>query len=162
MGEDDMGVSTLDGTLEAANLKHEGRGVSFFDSIRIRRSDGGVEDLGKTAVAPNLAELLKPGAAGRFYFYSSIDHKGLHGLRLADGASAYGFPPNNERIMLMMMVVMVAWLATGLLQDGSVRIIPVTLFAFGAIVFTLFRKTRMESRRQFDGDASFAAAAPAV
>ena len=154
-----MSVSTIDGTVEAATLKRTVRNISVFESISIRRDDGSEHRLGKSMVPNAVAEALKPGTRGRFYLYSSIDHKGVHGVRTADGRSAYGFARNNERIMLVVLVLNALWLAGGFALDGRVRFIPLALVVLALVVYPLYRKVRVESRRQFEADAGYAARA---
>jgi hypothetical protein len=149
-----MSVAAIDGTLEAANLKRKVRNMSIYDSIVIRRDGGGEERLGKTVVANAVADALQPGTRGRFYTYASIDHKGLHGVRTADGKAVYDFPQNNEKLMLVVLAVSVIWLVGGILLDGGVRFFPLALVLLAVIVYPLYRKTRLESRRQFDADSS--------
>ena len=152
-----MSVAAIDGTLEAANLKRRVRNISVYDSIVIRRADGREERLGKTMVSNPVADALRPGTRGRFYTYASIDHKGMHGVRTADGKAVYDFPQNNEKLMLIVLAVNVIWLAGGILLDGKARWFPLALVALAAIVYPLYRKTRLESRRQFDADAGHVA-----
>ena len=49
----------------------------------------------------NVADALKPGTRGRFYLYTAIDHRGIHGVRTADGREIYGFGKQNEIISLV-------------------------------------------------------------
>ena len=148
-----MSVAVIDGTLEAANLKRRVRNISVYDSIVIRRDGGGEERLGKTMVSNPVADMLQPGTRGRFYTYASIDHKGMHGVRTAD-KSVYDFPQNNEKLMLIVGAINLVWLVGGVLYDGRARLLPLALVALAAIVYPLYRKTRLETRRQFEADAS--------
>lgn len=149
-----MSVTAIDGTLEAASLKRKVRNISIYDSIVIRRDGGGEERLGKTMVSNPVADLLEPGTRGRFYTYASIDHKGMHGVRTADGKAAYDFPQNNEKIAIFVFVVNAIWLIGGVLLDGGVRLFPLALTALAVVIYPLYRKTRMEALRQFEADAS--------
>src|SRR5688572_24486861 len=106
-----MPVSTIDGTLEAAALKRRVRNISIYDNLTFRRDDGSEHRLGKSVVPNEVADALKPGTKGRFYLYSSIDHKGVRG---AGGVSAYGYARNNERLMLIVLVLNALWLIGGL------------------------------------------------
>lgn len=154
-----MPVSTIDGTVESATLKRTVRNISVYDSISFRRDDGSEHRLGKSMVPNAVAEALKPGTKGRFYLYSSIDHKGVHGVRTADGKSAYGFAQNNERIMLVVLVLNALWLAGGVAVDGQIRLFPLALVVLAVVVYPLYRKTRMESLRQFEADSGYPARA---
>jgi hypothetical protein len=149
-----MSVSAIVGTLEAANLKRRVRNISIYDSLVIRRDGGGEERLGKTIISNKVADLLQPGTRGRFYSYASIDHKGMHGVRTADGKAAYDFPQNNEKISIVVFVVNAIWLIGGVLLDGGVRLLPLALIALSAVIYPLYRKTRMEALRQFEADSS--------
>ena len=149
-----MSVAAIDGTLEAANLKRRVRNISVYDSLVIRRDGGGEERLGKTMVSNQVADSLEPGTRGRFYTYASIDHKGMHGVRTADGKAVYDFPQNNEKIMLVVLALNLVWLVGGILYDGRARYFPLALVVLAAVVYPLYRKTRLEARRQFDADSS--------
>jgi hypothetical protein len=149
-----MSVAAIDGTLEAASLKRKVRNISVYDSIVIRRDGGGEERLGKTIVGNPVADALQPGTRGRFYTYASIDHKGMHAVRTADGKAVYDFPQNNEKLMLVVLAVNLIWLVGGILLDGRARYFPLALVVLAAIVYPLYRKTRLECRRQFDADSS--------
>jgi hypothetical protein len=153
-----MTVSTIEGTLEAANLKRRAKSVSVYDSILFRRADGSERRLGKTMVANAVADALQPGARGRFYLYSAIDHKGLHGLRTAAGAAIHEFPGSNERLMLVVLVINLVLLIGRFLVEGMVWFLPLGLVVMAGILYPLYRKTRTESRRQFDSDSGYAAA----
>lgn len=156
-----MSVAALDGTLEAANLKRRGKSASLFDSIVVRRSDGGEERLGKTIVANVVADALRPGTIGRFYHYSAIDHKGLHGLRTAEGVAIHEFPGSSERLMLVVLIINLILLVGRLLIDGKIWFLPLGLVVLAGVVYPLYRKTRMESRHQFEADSGYAAGSEA-
>ena len=148
-----MPVSTIDGIVEAAALKRRVRNISIYDSIAFRLDDGSEHWLGKSIVPNTVADVLKPGTKGRFYLYSSIDHKGVHGVRSVGGVSAYGYAQNNERLMLIVLGLNALWLVGGVFLDGQVRLFPLALAVLAVVVYPLYRKTRIESRRQFDADA---------
>jgi hypothetical protein len=149
-----MSVNAIDGTLEAANVKRRVRNISVYDSLVIRRDGGGEERLGKTMISNKVADALEPGMRGRFYTYASIDHKGMHGVRTADGKAAYDFPQNNEKIAIVVFVVNAIWLIGGILLDGGVRLFPLALIALSVVIYPLYRKTRIEAQRQFEADSS--------
>ena len=149
-----MSVAAINGTLEAANLKRKVRNISVYDSIVIRRDDGSEERLGKTMVSNPVADALQPGTRGRFYTYASIDHKGMHGVRAADGKSVFDFPKNNETIALIVLVVNLIWLIGGVLLDGQIRLFPLALTVFGGVIYPLYRNTRMQALRQFEADSA--------
>jgi hypothetical protein len=150
-----MAVSTVDGTIEAAALKRRARNISIYDSITFRRDGGSEHRLGKSVVPNEVADALKPGTKGRFYLYSSIDHKGVHGVRSADGTAVHGYSQTNERLMLIVFALNALWLVGGTLLDGQVRLFPLALVVLAVVVYPLYRKTRIESRRQFDADAGY-------
>lgn len=153
-----MSVSTIDGTLEAANLKRRGKSASLFDSVVIRTADGQEKRLGKTIVANAVADAMQPGTRGRFYPYSAIDHKGMHGLRTVDGVAIHEFPGSSERLMLIVLIINVVLLIGRFALEGKVWLLPLGLVVLAGIVYPLYRKTRIESRRQFDADSGYPAA----
>lgn len=153
-----MSVSIIDGTLEAANLKRRARSASVYDSIQFRRPDGREERLGKTIVANPVADALKPGTRGRFYIYSAIDHRGMHGLRTADGVAIHEFPGSSERLMLIVLIINLVLLVGRFALEGKVWFLPLALVVLTGIVYPLYRKTRIESLRQFDADGGYSVA----
>lgn len=152
-----MSVSAVDGTLEAVDLRRKTRQLSVYNSLIFRLADGGEMRLAKAVVANQVAAALEPGTRGRFYLYKSIDQKGIHGVRAADGTSVHVFPRVNERLMLMVLIINAILLVGRILIDGSLWLLPLGLVVMGAIVYPLYRKTRVESERQFHGDSGYAA-----
>ena len=43
------------------------------------------------------APCSQPGTSGRFYLYTAIDHRGIHGVRDDEGRSAFAFPRSTKR-----------------------------------------------------------------
>jgi hypothetical protein len=150
-----MSVSIVDGTLEAVELRRKARHLSVFNLLLIRRVDGSEQRVSKAVVAAKVAEALKPGASGRFYLYRSIDQKGVHGVRLADGTSLFDYPKLNERLMLMVLIVNCILLVGRLALEGRIWLFALALIVFAAIVYPLYRRTHMEARDQFDADKGF-------
>ena len=156
-----MSVSTIDGTLETANLKRRTRIHSVYDSIVIRRDDGGEERLAKAVVGNRIADALRPGTHGRFYLYKSIDYKGVHGIRAAGDVAVQDYPANNERLMLMVLVMSIIMVVGRVILQDVVWLLPLGLIVLAAITYPLYRKTRIEARQQFDRDSAYAAPAAA-
>src|SRR5687767_7625785 len=115
-----MSVSQVDGKVLAVLVKFNRRGVVRLDHIELERPDGRTERIAKPVVAGEVAELIAPGAEGRFYLYKVLDVKGVHGVRLADGTERYAYPGNNAVIFLILIAVSVAWLALRLFDRGDV------------------------------------------
>lgn len=147
-----MSVSHVDGKVLAAPVKFNRKGVVRFDHIELERPDGRTERIGKPVVAAEVAELIAPGAEGRFYAYKVLDVKGIHGVRLADGTERYAYPGNNAVIFLVVLVISVAWLALRIFDRGDVPLLGVLMFVLGAVGFFFTRSNRAETKRQFDGD----------
>ena len=110
-----MAVRTIDGTIEEVELKNRRKLGSVYSRVVFRLPDGRREEVGKSVVWNNVADHLKPGTKGRFYLYSAIDHRGIHGVRTADGAEAYGFGKQNEivSIVVLVMAALTFWLNYG-------------------------------------------------
>lgn len=148
-----MTIETIDGTVETATVKQSNAKVSIYEAIAFRLADGSERRLEKVAVAPAVAPLLQPGAQGRFYAYSAIDHKGIVAVRSKDGRSAYAIPSGNERIMLIAAVVGALWFTGVLIARGDVALLGLVLAVGGAVGFYFYRRTRIESRALYDADA---------
>ena len=147
-----MSVSILDGKVVEAPVKFSRKGVVRYNYIEFERPGGKVERIGKPLTTDAVAELIAPGAVGRFYLYKVLDVKGIHGVRLAGGAERYAYPGNNAGIFLGVLAMSVAWLALRIFDRGDVPLLGVLLFALGIVGFFLTRSNRAETRRQFDGD----------
>ena len=147
-----MAVSIVDGTLESFELKRKAPAVSIYRDLVIRHGDGGETRLRKSVSAAKVAEQLELGAKGRFYLYESIDNKGIHGVRLENGATVHAFPVMNERVMLLVLVINCVLLIGRILIEGVLWYLPLALIVLAAIVYPLYRKTHLEAREQFQRD----------
>jgi hypothetical protein len=147
-----MSVSVLDGKVIEAPVKFSRKGVVRYNHIAFERLDGGIERIAKPVTTDAVAELIAPGAEGRFYLHRVLDVKGIHGVRLAGGAERYAYPGNNAGIFLGVLAISVAWLALRIFDRGDVPLLGVLLFALGIVGFFLTRSNRSETKRQFDGD----------
>ncbi len=152
-----MAVSTVDGTIQAFDLKRKTPSHSVFRDLVIRGADGKEAKLPKSVVARKVADSIRIGASGRFYLYEAIDHKGIHGVRLADGTSAHGYPVMNERVMLLVLVLNCVLFVGRIAIEGRIWPLPLVLIVLASIVYPLYRRTHLEARAQFDGDKSFRA-----
>ena len=147
-----MTTSIIDGTIEEAHLKRSFRNIRVFDPVLIRRRDGQVENLGKTIVEGNLAHHIVPGAAGRFYRFAAIDHRGIHGVRLDNGEEAYGFARNNEIVSIICILVGGALFALYLLTGKVVTGWMWLTLPIGLIGLPLYWSARAAAWRQYAGD----------
>jgi hypothetical protein len=147
-----MSVSVLDGKVVEAPVKFSRKGVVRYAYIEFERPGGGTERIGKLVTTDTVAELIAPGAEGRFYLYKVLDVKGIHGVRLADGTERYAYPGLNAGIFLGVVAMSVIWMALRIFDRGDVPLLGVLLFGFGVVGFFLTRSNRAETKRQFDGD----------
>lgn len=158
-----MSVSVVDGTIEEAVLGRRAAKVQFFKHITFRLADGGQRSIAKAVAHSQLAGHLKPGASGRFYLFTAIDHRGVHGFRDRGGRALFHYPRNNEVIMLVLVILMALWAAVSLAVIGDVGIIQAVILLLGPIAWFFFRKTRLEAQRQFEADCGYSpASAPAA
>ena len=147
-----MAVSIVDGTLESFELKRKAPAISIYRDLVIRHGDGGETRFRKAVSAAKVAEKLEVGAKGRFYLYEAIDTKGIHGVRLDNGARVHAFPVMNERVMLLVLVLNCVLLIGRILIEGVLWYLPLALIVLAAIVYPLYRKTHLEAREQFQRD----------
>ena len=150
-----MAVSTIDGTLVEAEPGRQAAGIRVFRKLVFRLDSGEEQIVSKALTNSKLAERLQPGAKGRFYLFKAIDHRGVHGVRLVDGEPLHAFPKNNERISLILLIVMVAWIAGALILVGGLPIFATIMVLFGVPYYVLIVNMRGEARRQFEGDAAY-------
>lgn len=154
-----MGVSTIDGTLEEAVLKRVRRNIRIYERLTFRLRDGSSKSVAKAVVDAPVAEKLLPGTSGRFYLYTAIDHRGVHGVRSDSGGSVFGYPKNNEKIMLVMIPLLTLWVGAALIFLGGIPILPSIILVLSVPFFFLYRNTRLQAQRQFDSDSGYAPAA---
>lgn len=148
-----MGVSSIDGTLEEAHLKRARRNLRIYDQLKFRLADGGTKTVAKAVVDEAVAELLLPGTSGRFYLYTAIDHRGVHGVRAENGRSAFKYPRNNEIAMLAVAGIGLALILFNLAMD-RLSIWGLLCLVLGALGYFLYRATRSAAEGQYAGDAS--------
>lgn len=147
-----MSVSIIDGTLETITAKPRGRMVRLRD-VTFLKADGTKESLpGLTIAAPLVAEALRPGTRGRFYLFKALDHKGIHAARPTGGRSILAFPRTNETLMAILCVINLVWVAATVVIREGVPLLGVALMVFTAVLFLLYRATRMEAERQVAAD----------
>lgn len=159
-----MATSTLDGIVEEAALKRSFSNMRVFEHITFRRPDGSSVRLGKTIMSGTVADQLHPGVSGRFYLYSTIDHKGLHGFRDTQGRAAYGFPRNNEYGAIACAVIGALLIWFHLSVNDALSIWGVICVVIGVPSFFIYLSARLAAQKQFEADAQYRppAAAPAA
>lgn len=154
-----MGTSIIDGTIEDTQLKRAKAGIAIFSSIRFRLDDGSSRTITKAVLKQAVADEIKPGSRGRFYLFSAFDIGGIHGVRLAGGRSAYGFPGNNKRIFLIVTIVNILWVAARIAIDGRITFLGVGLAILGTVGFIFMRKGENEAKQQYESDGGYVAPA---
>jgi hypothetical protein len=70
-----MSVSVLDGKVIEAPVKFSRKGVVRYNHIAFERLDGSIEQIAKPVTTDAVAELIAPGAEGRFYLHRVLDVK---------------------------------------------------------------------------------------
>lgn len=157
-----MGVSILDGTIEEAALKRSVRNLRVFHHVRFRLRDGGTKSVAKPVVDASVAHLLQPGTSGRFYLYTSIDQRGIHGVRDDQGHAAFGFPKNNEIAMLVVFIFSMVWVGITLGTLAAAPILGTILLLLSAPYYLYLNKLRHDAKRQFEADSHYAPAPSAA
>ena len=148
-----MGVSIVDGTIEEAVLKKARSNLRIYQYIKFRQADGETMTVAKPIVDETVAALLTPGTSGRFYLFTQIDHRGIHGVRTSDGREILNFPKHGEKQMLIMGVMGVVMLFLFLALDkiSGWAVIFILLSVPG---YLLYRSTRSSAERQYAEDGS--------
>ena len=158
-----MGVSTIDATIVEAEPGRRAARVRFFKKIVFRLDDGTTRTVAKAVVHSSLAGHLQPGAQGRFYLFTAIDHRGLHGFRDRKGGAFFHFPKNNEVLTLFMTIIMGLWVGGALVAVGGLPVLATIFLILGIPAYILFRQTRIQAQRQFEADnQAVVAAQPAA
>lgn len=154
-----MGVSVIDGTIEEVVLRRRRKLGSVYDRVVFRLDDGSAKTWGKSVIWNNVADQLKPGLRGRFYLYTAIDHRGIHGIRTMDGREVYGFGKQNEIISIVIFVTMALLVAISIAAMGDAPLLATILLILSIPMYVLYRGTRVQAERQFQADAGFRPAA---
>ena len=145
-----MSVSIVDGTVTEA-VKTRTEPFARYSMLTISRASGGTKQIKGPVAASVIAERLVAGAEGRFYLFKAIDHQGIHGIRLTDGTELYAYPGNNLRLFVMATVIAIAWIAISVVRD-KLPLFAVLLLVVGTVGTVLSRKSKVETRQQFDAD----------
>ncbi|MBX3560705.1 MAG: hypothetical protein KF780_02725 [Sphingomonas sp.] len=147
-----MGVSIIDGAIEAADLKRATGRVRIYRSITIRRGDGQTEEVKKPIVHADLTPHVEPGKSGRFYLFQSIDHRGIHAVRPHGGAPVFRYPRTNELAGMGLTLFTAVWIAISLNYIGDFSIFALLGFLIGATVWVLNWRLRRSAERQYADD----------
>lgn len=151
-----MAVSVIEGTLEGAAVKRIRGKTRIYQSLQFRLRDGSSRSIAKAIVHEDVAALLEPGTSGRFYLYTAIDHRGIHGVRDDRGREAFGISRVNEYAMLASAGIGIA--LTGLyLTDNKVSFWGLLCIVLGIPGYFLYRQVRLDATRQFEAHGGRAA-----
>ena len=157
-----MGVSIVDGTLEEVVIRRHRKQASVYERLMFRLPDGSKKTWTKAVVAGDLVPLLTPGTSGRFYLYTAIDHRGVHGVRLDDGRELYAYSKLNEYVSSAVVISQGLLTLLSYSVDfglGFTRILAPILFVLGIPMYFLYRNTRLQAERQYREDQGHGAAA---
>lgn len=150
-----MAVTIIDGTIEEVELKRRRKLASVYSRILFRLADGSTKTWGKSVVWNEVADRLKPGTKGRFYLYTAIDHRGVHGVRTAAGEEVYGFGKVNEYVSIGVFVVSALTVTLTLAAFGRAQLLATILLVLSIPMYLLYRNTRVQAERQFQADAGY-------
>ncbi len=145
-----MGVSVIEGKVLEAPVKLKRKNLVRYAHVVFERADGGTERIAKPVATDEIAELVTPGAEGRFFLFKTIDVRGIHGVRLADGRARHAYPRNNLWAFGLAAVVSTIWIALRISTRGDIPVLGLLLLALGVVGFTLTRTNDAASQRQFD------------
>lgn len=147
-----MSVSIIDGTIESADLKRSAMKLRIYRSIVFRLANGETKTVAKPIVHADLATHLVPGTSGRFYLFSSIDHRGIHGIRTATGQRAYAYPRNNELTGLGLTLFGLFWMVLSYSVPELFSGWIVIVLVIGPLVWLYNWKLRSDAQRQYESD----------
>lgn len=146
-----MATSIIDGTLEAADLKRVRGKTRVYSSLTFKLRDGSSKSIAKAIAHEDVCALLEPGNSGRFYLYTAIDHRGIHGVRDDKGRSVFAYSKVNETAMLWTAGVGVAGVLIFLALE-RISLWPILCVVLGVPLYFLYRQTRAEATRQYERD----------
>ena len=157
-----MATSTIDGIVEEAVIRRRRSQGSFYERIRFRLDDGSTRTWAKAHVMNEVGDLLLPGTRGRFYLFTAIDHRGVSGVRTADGREAFGVARLNELVGLWIVVVNLLLTILYVAFMDSISVLALVLIVLGVPMFFLYRQNRRDAEKAFRSDAGFRPAAQAA
>jgi hypothetical protein len=157
-----MAVSIIDGTVEEAVLKRRRAQASVYERVTFRLGDGTTKTWAKAVILNDVADLVLPGTSGRFYLFTAIDHRGISGVRAADGREACGVPKVNEKASIWVIVMMTLLNALYILALDKISILALVLMILGVPMYFYYRHVRVEAERQFAADKGYRSAAVAA
>jgi hypothetical protein len=147
-----MGVSTIDGTIESAELRRSTGKARIYKTIVFRLANGETKTIAKPLAHADLAPHLEPGTSGRFYLFTSIDHRGIHGVRTSGGRAFQAYPRGNETAGLILTIMAVLWVFTSFYLNGDFSILALLMLILGPVVWLVNRNLRIQADRQFRAD----------
>jgi hypothetical protein len=150
-----VATSVIDGVVEEAAIKRRRSQGSFYERIRFRLDDGSTRTWVKAHVMNNVGDLLVPGTRGRFYLFTAIDHRGVSGVRAADGREAFGVARLNELVGLWIVIVNLLLTVLYVVFMDSISVLALILIVLGVPMFFLYRQNRLEAEKAYNADAGF-------
>lgn len=150
-----MSISTVDGTIETAEIRRTGPGIVMYRSIVIRQPNGEAHEIKKPVTHSDLATLLQPGTSGRFYVFSAVDHRGINGVRASDGRAVFAHPKNNERIALFLTIFAIVALAVSAVLFDRISFWFVILIVLGPVLWVISRNARQQGELKFNADSAY-------
>lgn len=150
-----MATSTIDGTVEEAVLRRRRAKASFYDRVKFRLDDGSTKTWTRAHVGNDVGDLLVPGTRGRFYLFTAIDHRGISGVRTADGREAFGVNRINEYAGLGIFISMTLLTILYITMLEKVSLWALILAILGLPMFFYYRQNRVDAEKAFRADAGY-------
>ena len=147
-----MGVFTIDGTIEEAVLKRRVRGTHIYEQVRFRPVGKPPWEMRRALVMDEVAGHVRPGARGRFYVYTAADQQGIFGVRDEAGAEAFAFPRTNEKLMLVMSLLLAVTVALSFAAELSFPMIGLLVLLFTVPIYFIYRAARLSATRLFEAE----------
>jgi hypothetical protein len=151
-----MGTSIIDGTVTATEVRRKAKDMTIFKSVDFLRDDGTPYSLKNAVTKGGVTEALQPGAKGRFYGFTALDIRGIHGVRTADGRALFAYPGgNNQKIFLMATIVGGAFTAFMVATRGEIPLLAAAGLILGVVGTIFMGKGARETKAQFEGDTGY-------
>lgn len=147
-----MAVSTIDGTLERVEGARQYRKVTRFKTLVFREASGESRTIKNALAAGDVVAELREGNRGRFYTFTALDVKGIHGVRIADGTAHFAFPGSNAKLFLTLVIISSIVLVGRLVIGDGMPVFQLLLTVFLGIGWYFTQKSEREARVQFDAD----------
>ena len=149
-----MANEIISGTSRPVEPRRSKRGYCLFDEVTIKEDSGKERVIKKVCAAGDVAEAIRKGGKGKFFFSSFGGQTGVHGVHMADGTKAYKHYNNLEIMMLIGIAIGLFFVAVGIAGMDGFMVTPVVIGAVFLVAYFFMRSHRLAAKKQYDEAAA--------